>query len=382
MAGERGGGVIKRILSDYLDDVIVSEILARIPVKCLMRFRSVCKSWRALIADPHFVKKHLSYAEGGIIDNSSRLLFLMNPPQSIDYEALKDLKEDGDGYFANRALEFPVKFPSLKFVSERIMVMGSCNGLICVEVEGVGIVLWNPCTRDSKVLPNPPAANFHPLDFYGFCHDSTTDDYKIIRGRRSCEEALIHVFTLKTGSWRTTRDLNYDEFRGKGCTGQGCLLNGALHWLVGTGLQPRIMSFGVAEEKFEDTVVPLPDHKCSFHGVLKYKNYLCVYELLIGTPDFLSVWLMKEYGAKESWTQVIKFPFDMSKEDLRPLCILENGEILMHRLLLYDPDQELDAESLLVLINQKTSKTVFEVDFGFGAAIYRETLVSPVTASI
>lgn len=39
------------------------------------------------------------------------LLFLMNPPQSIDYEALKDLKEDGDGY--------------LIFVSRRIMVMGS-----------------------------------------------------------------------------------------------------------------------------------------------------------------------------------------------------------------------------------------------------------------
>ncbi|XP_062009861.1 F-box/kelch-repeat protein At3g06240-like [Rosa rugosa] len=475
MAEDRGsGGVVKRIRSDYFDEDIVSEILARLPVRSLLRFRCVCKSWRALIADSHFVKKHSSYAERGIGDNNSKLLFLMNPPLSIDYEALKDLKEGGDGWFARRELHFPVKLAAYQFMHERIRILGSCNGLICVECQGVGIVVWNPCTGEYKVLPNPPT-DCHPSDFYGFGYDSTTDDYKIIRGRRSSEEALIHVFTLKTGSWRTTRDHDYAEFWGK-----GCLFNGALHWLVSTYPGSRIMSFCVAEEKFEETV-PLLDDYHVFHGVLVYKDHLCVYQILDGIPAVLSVWLMEEYGAKESWTQVIKFSLKKLRgEELKPLCILQNGEILMHRVMSDDPfefndpadvfdvdldelyyeqlmqddpdvfnddpgmfdedldelyyeqlmqddpdvfdddpgvfdedldelyyeqlmqddpdvfdddpglsDEDLDtlynqqcmwnAESLLVLTNQKTSKAVFEVDLGFGAATYRQTLVSPVT---
>ncbi|KAM5581336.1 F-box/kelch-repeat protein [Rosa sericea] len=467
MAEDRGsGGVVKRIRSDYFDEDIVSEILARLPVRSLLRFRCVCKSWRALIADSHFVKKHSSYAERGIGDNNSRLLFLMSPPLSIDYEALKDLKEGGDGWFARRELPFPVKLTAYQFMLKRVRILGSCNGLICVECQAVGIVVWNPCTGEYKVLPNPPT-DCHPSDFYGFGYDSTADDYKIIRGRRSSEEALIHVFTLKTGSWRTIRDRDNAEFWGK-----GCLFNGALHWLVPTYQGSRIMSFCLAEEKFEETVPLLDDYRV-FHGVLVYKDHLCVYQILDGIPADLSVWLMEEYGAKESWTQVIEFSFKKLRgEEWKPLCILQNGEILMHRVMSDDPfafhedldelyneqlvqddpdvfddepvvfdedldelyyeqlmqddpdvfdddpgvfdddidelyneqrmwddldvfddpdvsDEDLDtlyhqqcmwnAESLLVLTNQKTSKAVFEVDLGFGAAIYRETLVSPVT---
>ncbi|XP_039788644.1 putative F-box protein At1g47790 [Panicum virgatum] len=40
-------------------DEIVLEILARLPVKSLLRFRSVCKAWRATISDPFFIRKHL-----------------------------------------------------------------------------------------------------------------------------------------------------------------------------------------------------------------------------------------------------------------------------------------------------------------------------------
>ncbi|KAL6278565.1 hypothetical protein ACE6H2_022166 [Prunus campanulata] len=35
------------------------QILARLPPKSLMRFKSVCKSWHALLNNPHFVAKHL-----------------------------------------------------------------------------------------------------------------------------------------------------------------------------------------------------------------------------------------------------------------------------------------------------------------------------------
>ncbi|KAL6139829.1 hypothetical protein ACLB2K_058130 [Fragaria x ananassa] len=322
MAEDPGGDVVKRIRSDYFSEEIVSEILARLPVKSLLRFRCVCKSWCALIADSHFVKKHFGYAESGIYNNS-RLLFLQNPPLSIEFEAGKKLYARS----AIRELQFPVKFP----VGYKIIrVLGSYNGLVCFEFES-GTFLCNPCTGDSKLLPNPPIES-HRLDLYGFGYDSITDDYKVITGR-----SLVHVFGLKSGSWRTIRDLDC-----AGVQGKGCLFNGALHWLVRGS---RIVFFSMAEEKFEE-MVPLLDHDPVFHGVLVYKEHLCVYEIKDGAPGFVSVWLMEEYGVKELWTRAIHFPLQKSaREEFRRLCILQNGEILMHRILydvFDDPDPDPD----------------------------------------
>jgi hypothetical protein len=42
-----------------ISDEIIFEILARLPVKDLMRFKSVSKVWRAMISDPLFIRLHL-----------------------------------------------------------------------------------------------------------------------------------------------------------------------------------------------------------------------------------------------------------------------------------------------------------------------------------
>ncbi|CAN6236848.1 unnamed protein product [Urochloa humidicola] len=42
------------------ETVIVREILVRLPSVSLVRFRCVCKAWQAIIADPDFVRAHLS----------------------------------------------------------------------------------------------------------------------------------------------------------------------------------------------------------------------------------------------------------------------------------------------------------------------------------
>jgi hypothetical protein len=83
---------------------------------------------------------------------------------------------------------------------------------------------------------------------------------------------------------------------------------------------------------------------------------------------------MEENGV---WTEFIsseRLPREFENARLTPLCILENGEVLMVvnytvKLILYSP-------------KEMTFRNGIGRRWLFNGAIYRETLVSPVTSSI
>ena len=58
---EERGAILRRRTKheDDLPDEVVLDILARLPVKSLLRFRCVCKPWYSSIANPNFITTHL-----------------------------------------------------------------------------------------------------------------------------------------------------------------------------------------------------------------------------------------------------------------------------------------------------------------------------------
>ncbi|KAI4323983.1 hypothetical protein L6164_023552 [Bauhinia variegata] len=79
-----GLGEMNRI-EDQLGD-LVPNILSKLPVKSLMRFRCVDKSWGHMITDPNFISKHLvSFKQINTIDDISLLLIYVipSPPNEI-----------------------------------------------------------------------------------------------------------------------------------------------------------------------------------------------------------------------------------------------------------------------------------------------------------
>lgn len=43
------------------EDLVIDQILSRLPVKSLMRFKSVCKRWHSLPTNPSFIASHLKH---------------------------------------------------------------------------------------------------------------------------------------------------------------------------------------------------------------------------------------------------------------------------------------------------------------------------------
>jgi hypothetical protein len=88
--------------------------------------------------------------------------------------------------------------------------------------------------------------------------------------------------------------------------------------------------------------------------------------------DFV-VWLMKDYGVRESWIKLLTIPYLPNPEDFSysgPYCISENGEVLLmfeFDLILYDP--------------RDNSFRYPRIEGGkgwFDAEVYVESLVSPM----
>ncbi|KAK9938560.1 hypothetical protein M0R45_015289 [Rubus argutus] len=381
----------------FSDEDLRTEILSRLPVKSVVRCRCVCKAWRALISHPLFVEKYTGRRTKS--KSSFRLLLPIFPLRSVDYEAQG---------VAFREHYYPVSLPKPK---RSLELYGSSHGIVCLAIDYHTIILWNPSTGESNLLPEPPARTGHDgsIDFYGFGYDSTTQDYKIVRGYdfEVYPECNFEVFSLKTGSWRRHPlvDVPFDLYSFEdifGSIGQGFVANDALHWMDSSLDVVAILVFSFAEEKLQRMLPNLPPR-----GDAAYKfevgtvgDCLSVYAENPGIRSS-SLWVMKEYGVQESWTELLNFDPSgclgtpnyppMSGFTLRFLCFLENGELLLantegdcDHFTLYDPKEKTFRD--LIESNAGLSAPTRDAESlerpVLGPIIYEETFVSPVIGSM
>ncbi|XP_024015247.1 putative F-box protein At3g16210 [Eutrema salsugineum] len=143
---------------------LVVEILARIPVKDLVRFRCVCKSWRSLMQDERFYRKHMTHARTRIV--ALRDLDTRIPICHFSYERgkLEAILE---------ALDLNIGDTSLLLNS---FVIGHCHGLFCLDLRDNTFGVWNPALREFRRIQTRHL-NWAEV---GFGYDHSTQDYKIV----------------------------------------------------------------------------------------------------------------------------------------------------------------------------------------------------------
>ncbi|XP_026448757.1 F-box protein CPR1-like [Papaver somniferum] len=112
------------------------------------------------------------------------------------------------------SVEIDYPFKSQKPLVE---IIGSCNGLVCSELNRRDVCIWNPSTTEFKKIQTPPN-EFEIRDVahrmgrkgysYGFGYDSKIGDYKLVRYERF--EYVVYlsagsIYTLGTNTWKKNR---------------------------------------------------------------------------------------------------------------------------------------------------------------------------------
>ncbi|XP_020537727.1 F-box/kelch-repeat protein At3g06240-like, partial [Jatropha curcas] len=161
-----------------------------------------------------------------------------------------------------------------------VSVQGSCDGLVLLafssgSCEKTSIsILWNPSTRETRVITNPPLDPDGTKWKHGFGYDSSIDDYKLLRiflpANEKGEGLIFRIFALRTNSWKTIDHQDYYQLKGNvGLPNRPILfLNGALHFLVKhkPAGSSAIISYDLSGNKFQETLLPESD-KCIFSGI-------------------------------------------------------------------------------------------------------------------
>ncbi|KAL2251273.1 F-box protein CPR30 [Sesamum indicum] len=324
-------------MADYFPTELLIEILLRLPVKSLIRFTAVCKSWHALITSPSFISSHLSNTR-----NHTLLARRYDKHDKRERYSLLEVAEGGPfAVKSSSELGFPFKSQIGYF-----RIVGSCDGLVCLSDDFFAnpsqpVILWNPSVRNHVILPkptiNPTAPHIFVLGFGVAAHD-----YKVVRlvYCRKLDDfgfilpPQIEVFSLKTGRWRRVRrvDVRLQVLEFMWCQ---TFLNGVVHWIAyestnDDSTRSSILAFRVGDEVFDEMKLPTElarepvTNLCisligESLGVLKYYRE--------AGNESCDVWMMKEYGAEESWTKLYRI--DLFNGIEKVVAFWKNGEALV-----------------------------------------------------
>ncbi|KAL3507554.1 hypothetical protein ACH5RR_032939 [Cinchona calisaya] len=270
----------------FIPNDLIIDILSRLPVKTLVRFKSVCKSWQALISDLKF-----SFPTKGRIH---AMCFTKASLMDGTFYSL-------DNEFVVEELPSPVGPIS----GDEFQLLGSCNGMLLFWSSGCTYI-WNPTTRWCRELSQLNGLLSSPLHNIssGLCYDKSTDDYKAV----IIDTRLVYMASLRARKIKII-DNNFPyRVPSIQITTSGILVNDHLHWVVYEGSLENwqlIVYFDERTNVFNQ--LPMPE---------TVENYELIFGLgvldgCLSMSRVLSkgqavgnilVTSMREYGVKESWT--------------------------------------------------------------------------------
>ncbi|KAI9079014.1 hypothetical protein K1719_039014 [Acacia pycnantha] len=268
----------------FLPHEIITNVLKRLPVESLIRFLCVCKPWKNLIKTPSFVADHLQHSS----NQSPFLIWHWNDDTKRQRLEMMDYK-----------LRVLHGLPSTLFSSRACRIVGSSNGVLCVQIYTEipflpSLFLCNPATRE------------------------------IVISGATLFNNRVEVYSLRTRSWKEIKVGNFGVVEFFSCP--SVTANGAIFWsgcfslegennLVIGGEEENydwiIISFDIAMEEF--SLISLPDLlDLSFWDKLTvYEDKLAILSLdVVGNYESsrIDLWVMEENigasGERWSWSNI------------------------------------------------------------------------------
>ncbi|KAM5560887.1 hypothetical protein ABKV19_021829 [Rosa sericea] len=368
-------------MREFGGEDVMEQILSILPPKTLKRFKCVSQRWYALITSPRFVAKHLYNSMHNNLSTSVLMKREVHKDTNTDEtEELfsflhfrNDEDNDVDGVhdehsFLSSIQEFHIPFPTgVKTPNESLIIIGHCNGVICLAQAVSGeVILCNPAIHEYKLLPPSPhlpdsdwpcSPLFRFRDGLGFGQDPNFNEYKVINigfpapelstpdGFNIYNPPKAAVYTLGTDSWREIRTDSLETETTILWPEQFQMhFKDMCFWRGHEQHKELDVSDAGKEEFIRDVIIMFDTGDELFHGIIlpdefdyPLKNYfggqLLVWKnsvALLGRQFrelSFGIWVMDEFGGPNggAWTKYISFELPVE-----PLIFWKSDEVLLN----------------------------------------------------
>ncbi|KAM0865537.1 hypothetical protein ACQ4PT_043235 [Festuca glaucescens] len=293
------------------------EVLLRLPVKSILRFRAVCRSWAALFSSKDFCSLHI--AANKVRPPAPKLL-VVSPTSTLDSSAVYSYSLSG------HRDDLLFTFDSARHTSVEVVTLSPCCGLTLLF--DAAARAYYVCNAATRAITRLPPYRYPRRDYTaGLGFDNQTREYKVVRlinGYNNENGAVMcDVYTPGADCWRpVAREVPFGLFQFAISAVDHAVLNrippvfanGFLHWLICPSFvirRPRaaIILFSVAEETFGSIRSPpfwgptenlRPWSQSEGEHLVVMDDQVCIVRnLRNGTPhgSALEIWGLLDYGS-------------------------------------------------------------------------------------
>ncbi|KAK9688843.1 hypothetical protein RND81_09G015300 [Saponaria officinalis] len=388
---------------------VLEEILMRLPVKDLLRWKVVSKQWYALIRACIFNKKHYKFKHAMYITNCNDVPLFLDVPSTEDKHQTQFYllsKQGDDNVVLDITRDFERDIPpklanDLELRNMRVKCMGIVNGVVGLQWGRHRLALWNPATREFKDVARWPITSDYneDVDLYGsqilgLGFDLKSNNFEILGLIDYHQESSIydfHLYSLKTDSWTRLKEAPTSMVNFQFSDNDAYLENGIYYWLASgrSHLSDNmIISFNFSTKMFKETILPKGflcrndgNVKCVpwkyLLGIGKYKQGLGLFiNRTVENNGGIEIWAVTKYegddeGVPLCWELVVRVAEIQCYDGLYISTIRVCGDLL-----LIIQDENSDEEVFGTLYDPRTN-TFNNIGAGFCTSFtYVESLFS------
>ncbi|KAJ0570194.1 putative F-box domain-containing protein [Helianthus annuus] len=293
---------------------LIEDILSRLPVKSILRFKSVSKPWLSLISAPSFHNLHSTVA----------------PRTTAFFFTARDLST-GTRYFFSGANDGGSVANLMKLdntVLEAHYHAEHLNGLVCFTSHTsrfgkIYAFLFNPSTHKFFKLPDPPVSlpNYTAEEkdtCYLFGFDELTNEHKVLYITVQLTTIEIVIFSFSNYSWRKINvnvPVGVAVWRWWFGTKKSVCVNSTVHLLLRNPLQ--ILAFDLTTETFsifnmhpEAAPETISNTICPFAQFVKISGLLgvaCYDPSIVNRRNKMDIWMLQDYQNRVWVRETISF---------------------------------------------------------------------------
>ncbi|XP_019149942.1 PREDICTED: putative F-box protein At1g47765 [Ipomoea nil] len=347
-------------LGDDLPVEILLDIFSRLPVKSLLRFRSVSKLWRCLIGETCLVGPHFSRSLRNVLHHH----FLITA-YSVEKSKLTILSGDTRSGGGPPACLFC--FSNCRFQQT---LFGRIKGFAWHPHRDRFIrreefrYLFNPSTRQILEIPLNTLTWDINLCLYALGFSRNREEFKVLSINIS-DGYECHILTIRMsgiGEWKKVNSLMPFDIKNEFCSirYQDCVcVAGVMHWILWK--VKKIATFNLETESFSTMELPV---ELQAFGANVRTFYLleidgCLAVVCDGDiPEFgscrIDLWILKEYESGNWIGDIINLPVYYMGAYLTG-SIPYSGEIVL-------ATQRRSADSAIVPLYDRITKSFREVE--------------------